>query len=345
MCVDTMIPLWSRCVIAGCISFIVRWVFIWVPTHTGLKRQAVKHWIPIIITFPFNTLLTSIMVLLNMDAVSGSDDYQNLLRAFYTLVWMCPANVLATWLTCTVASKVNAGKVAAWACGMVASVSVWIAMSLLVYYGVLASTQEVSRYGYNYAGAAVLGSAGWIGSILMNKLETVGAINHSDDGRPKWVAGVLSTANAGLVILMTILSDTANRSSLTVTGLLMSVPFGMYVCFGYIWFPDVEGQMTNAQRANRCRSILWPTCYGFRASDFYCALLPIVVHALAWKLWWLAVCISFVVAVCIISGTQAALIQCTNRSKPVSEDVSRLVDSARAAVYYKRLHCNTPIRF
>ena len=323
-----MIPLWARCIISGAVAFSMRWVFIYVPSHSSLNRKATQHWIPIIITFPVNTLLSSIMILVNMDAVSGQADFKNLLRAFLTLLWMCPANVLCTWLLYLVSYKSRMGKIQTYVCSMIVSLLVWVLLASLVYIGVLYTTETSARYGYNYTMAAVLGTVGLLGSILMNKLmpKCPVSVKHSGDGQPKWLAVVLSCVNAVLVIIITVVSDTKNQSSLTLSGLMMSVPFGMYVCFGYLWFPKLNAPIRdeNKRRAERCRSILWPTCYGFRSSEMFTAVLPTLVMVFAWNLFWLALCISFIVAVSLISGTQAILIKCTHHShEPSTTDASR----------------------
>jgi hypothetical protein len=312
-----VMPLWTRCVLGAVVQFFIMLGFMYLPTHIDRRLAKLSA---TIVTLPLTGVIISTMLLLDMHETFTAT---HAVQAFHTVLWMCPTNVLVTWLQCEIGSQLNFGTVVTYVCATLAASLTWVWLAVVTFTGVMYTTQHTANLGYNHAITASLFVLGYVASVLLTKMPDaeVGNVRTSDHGRPGWMLFGIPALGGAMVALITVVGAGSANSSFVLVGIMAAFPLTMFICFTYLWFPALDARTpatahltTNHLRAIRCRSLLWYTLYGFRSYDVYYGILPPLLLWFTWSHFGWAVTVAFVLASAFMVFSTLALESCHERA-------------------------------
>ena len=300
-----------RCVICAVIEAGVRLAFTWLPGHMGRTGSKAQHkWAAfgaIIATLPYTGVLIATLVLLDMHANSPSVfQFNDFATLCYTVIVLCPVNVLTTWLPVTVAERAATdghSTVISYVISMAVTGAAWVCTAPLAYF-TMTYTMASALPGA-YATAFSFATVGVISTALLTRMpyDKWDNTGSSGEGRGAWVKWVVAAVGAGVVVTIAIVAADAGGSNFAFAGMLAGVPLGTWAGFSVLWLQRLPARSRKGsakdrayERASRARSVLWPAAWGYRSYDMFYAIVPSLVHAVGWGSWGWAVASAFGIA-------------------------------------------------
>jgi len=289
-----MLAVWQRTLICAVVEFCVRVLFVklptWLPPHVAVYG-------PIIASLPFSGVLISYATISNCIDKYGAYYTSVVGRLFGTVIFMEPINVLGSWLLLELtagARRKNISLSSSYGIGMLIVLSLWFGSALTAYGAILYVTRVWLQMRMYYSYTLVYTFAGFAGALLIVFGEparlVARVVSHSEEGRKSYINWLVPFVAVLVIVLISLVGSAGGAGGEAFTGLLASVPLGMWFAFTYLWFQKAD---TLDTRVNVCRSVLWPATVGYRSFPLFYLILPGSVAMLGADHWGWAICASF----------------------------------------------------